>query len=171
MVRQEYSEISRYFVEVIKFRFVVIGLFLTAVGALLSQERSWEAYVFGMIVVFALIVLEIRNRIIYWQLAYRGMAIERDFLIDDKLVSLPFYMTMFRSQAFVQYPDILIASVQRQSDELAARIDAEKLRFLWWRIPARIKEWVPPSHSFAIDVMFLVALLLMLIALLEKLIN
>ncbi len=100
-LRTEYSELSRYFAEVIKFRFTVLGLFAAGQVAVLISAQAHARLVFLLagIVTFAFWIVELRNRITYRNIVERGAEIEKrlGFFLDSKTQS--YFTGMFSSNS------------------------------------------------------------------------
>jgi len=83
----EYSALSSYFNQVINFRFVTFGFFITVVGFLFSNKTNADdnSFLGWIIIALTLIVwlLELRNRSLSSTLTRRGKEIE--LLIDDDI--------------------------------------------------------------------------------------
>ena len=83
----EYSAVSSYFNQVINFRFVTFGFFITVVGFIFSNKPNSGDGTFSGCIIIALTVivwlLELRNRSLSKTLTGRGMEIE--LLIDEDI--------------------------------------------------------------------------------------
>ncbi len=84
----EYSSISSYFNQVINFRFVSFGFFITVVGFLFSEvsyrtESINTRYWVILILTILVWMLELRNRSLSAQLSTRAKEIEKYFFHED----------------------------------------------------------------------------------------
>jgi hypothetical protein len=84
-LRTEYSELSRYFTEVIKYRFTVLGFLITAQAIILSNRPHIRAiFAFALLITFGLWVVDRRTRKIYRALGERAKEIEREWKGDSQ---------------------------------------------------------------------------------------
>ena len=77
-IRSEYSELSRYLTEVVKFRFVILSFYVGGSALIFVQATSRWQYMFLAVLSLFLWLAELRNRILYTQLGMRGAWIERN---------------------------------------------------------------------------------------------
>lgn len=76
-LRTEYTELSRYFVEVVKFRFTVLGLFTAGQVAAFISGHSRLVFFVALVITAGFWIVEIRTRILYYQIGCRGRDIEK----------------------------------------------------------------------------------------------
>ena len=77
-IRSEYSELSRYLAEVVKFRFVILSFYVGGSALLIAQATSKWQYLFLTVLSLFLWLAELRNRTLYTQLGMRGVWIEKN---------------------------------------------------------------------------------------------
>lgn len=98
-VRQEYSELSKYFNTVISFRFTLLGFYLAAVGLILKDNISFGKAVLLIGISLFIWCLDLRNRTIYYCLTKRGMQIERQIWgYKGNQAYDPFYSAMMKEK-------------------------------------------------------------------------
>jgi hypothetical protein len=77
-LRVEYNALTTYFNTVVIFRFTVLGFYLAAVALILGGEETKVRALILFIISFFLLFVELRNQLLYKNLAHRGMQIERE---------------------------------------------------------------------------------------------
>lgn len=79
-LRTEYTALSSYFNQVVTFRITILGIYLAAVGIIVSKEQS--NLIINLFLAFLTIVvwcLDLRNRTLYTNLSDRGIQIEEEW--------------------------------------------------------------------------------------------
>ena len=152
-LKQEYSEISKYIVEIVRTRFVVFGAFLAGAITLLSTTRPLAAYAFGLIAVICVIMIDLRNRVLLAQLCLRAIAIENDFMIGPPGTPLPFWMLQTSND--VSFLALAGVNEQQLTDQHIRWKAAHQksIRILGLPLPRFTQRLV--RHSFAMDFAYL----------------
>jgi hypothetical protein len=83
----QYAELNRYFIEVVKFRFTVLGFFVGgSLVAISNSTRNWQFYAV-LAVAIALWIVELRTRIIFRELGLVGVRIENAWQAEEDKVA------------------------------------------------------------------------------------
>src|SRR5262249_19332331 len=133
--------LNKYFVEVVKFRFVLLGFYVAGSLTFLSNAKSAWNYLLVVALSVALFLAELRNRVLYTLLAQRGMWIERQWGHEH---GLGYFGRQFRQRA--------------QNKELDAKpFPLENIYIMITPFPRiRVTSWLNLafSHSVGIDLCF-----------------
>ena len=159
-LKQEYSEISKYIVEIVRTRFVVFGAFLAGAIALISLPRPPAAYLFGIAAVFCVVVIDLRNRVLLSQLALRAIAIEAAHLIGPPDMPLPFWMLQHAGDTSF----LALAGLEREQmvkqNNITTAAHHRSVRFLKIKLHPGMHKFV--THSFAMDAAYTVFVIVMI---------
>jgi hypothetical protein len=154
-IRTEYTAITSYHNKIVSFRFTLIGLYLAAVGFIMSGNLSLIKLLFLILISSALWIIELRNRSLLNNLCARGMRIEQDYwdYKNDHRFE-PFFGHMNKRN--LEKPKGLRNKPQ---------FDPDPARIFCTEIESRLI-----SHSMAIDIMFLGIIIIILYLICEKII-
>ena len=150
-LRTEYAALASYFGTVVTLRFTILGLYVAAVGLVISSEKTDERakglILLGLTV--PTLILELRNRSVYRALVLRGIQIESHWGYRDQRAFQPFYQRMSGNRDDLQAVDVSLCNVPPPP-----RVPT---RFLLWERPLPEKTWLlrAISHTFGIDLLFL----------------
>jgi len=135
-LRTEYTALSSYFNTVISFRFTTIGLYLAAVGFIVSGSISTEKAFLLLGLSFILWLMDLRNRTLFYNLAERGMQIEWEYWRYRGLEAYnPFYRHMMKER-----PPIA------KDPNAPDRPPPDFTKILFWKIAV--------GHSLSINLLF-----------------
>jgi hypothetical protein len=93
-LRTEYSELSRYFTEVIKYRFAILAFFVAGQGTILANNHSRFVFFGVLVATIGLWIIEFRTRGIYNHLEKRAKTIEGYWDQNDKSSEKRFFTFM-----------------------------------------------------------------------------
>jgi len=152
----EYTVLSSYFIQIISFRFITFGFFITAIGFIFTQDNLNDnqilSFSFLLILTLVVFLIEMRNRTLASTVIERCKNIEEMFLEIRGLENKPFYNLITTEDHTkrlkikpnflgVDFPDTKIPTITNLKDYITSRKDMEKSKYLF-------------SHSFAIDIAY-----------------
>src|ERR1044072_7801953 len=73
----QYTEASRYFIEVVKFRFTLLSFFVFGAVVAMANAKSWWHFLLILVIATGLWIIEFRTRMLYRELSLFGEAEER----------------------------------------------------------------------------------------------
>jgi len=77
-VRCEYSALSSFHNSVVSYRFTLLGFFVAAVGIILGGDVTIDKAFLLLALTIAMYIVELRNRVLYYEMTKRAMQIERE---------------------------------------------------------------------------------------------
>lgn len=169
-LRTEYAALASYHGTVVTFRFTVVGLFLAAAGLLISTDKiECEVKALALIgLTLPVWIIEVRNRTLLRQLTTRGMQIEMLWGYWGGRPFEPFFQRMISDKGRMRKIDPKFDKGFRDIKPPPP----EPLDWFCWRgIPYSSRTFMRVlSHTFAIDLLFLLTLLYALCALVCELV-
>ncbi|MFH1891863.1 MAG: hypothetical protein ABIK83_04185 [Candidatus Zixiibacteriota bacterium] len=76
-VRTEYTALTSFHTSVVTYRFTLLGFFIASVGIMAGGKISLDKAFLLLGVTVAMYIIELRNRVLYYELTQRAMQIER----------------------------------------------------------------------------------------------
>lgn len=77
-VRAEYAALCSYHNAIVGFRFTLLGFFVATVGFMLGGDFTPDKAFLLLALTVAMYVIELRNRVLYFEMTKRAMQIERE---------------------------------------------------------------------------------------------
>lgn len=148
-IRTEYSALSSYFNAVVTFRFTTLGFFIASVGLIVGSSPSKEKAFLLLGISISLWLLELRNRSLFTNLAYRGMQIERDFWGYRGLSAYdPFYSRQIKVKPAID-----------KDSEATDAPPPDHTKIFFWKVN------IPITHTVALDLLYIIVMVFALIQL------
>ena len=148
-LRTEYSALSSYFNTIVTFRFTTVGFFIAAVGLIVGSSPSKEKAFLLLGISISLWLLELRNRSLFTNLAYRGIQIEREFWGYRGLSAYdPFYSRQIKVKPAIE-----------KDSEATDLPPPDYPKILFWEVK------IPISHTVAFDLLYFIVIVFAIIQL------
>lgn len=148
----EYAALSNFFTQIINFRFITFGFFITAVGFIFTQTNSDHnnnlPFFFLLVLTFIVFIIEMRNRTLSSTIIERCKQIEKKFIDTDDVKLKPFFN---------------LINTKNHSIILGIKPEFWKQELCNLKFSCNNKELFFYSHTFAIDFAYTVCFIFCLL--------